>query len=599
MHTERTQVDGITTFWAPAPGPFTVSLQFRVGVADETLPTRGITHLIEHLALFASASRSDEANGFVDGDRCVLYARGERDEVLAWLRRCSEALADLPLDRVPIERRILRAEEAGRDSGGILSRLLDLRFGPTGYGLANYRELGLRWLGEEAVAAWARERFTRGNAAMWMTGEPPDGLELALPDGERLPPPRLEPLPGREGRLFHAGGTGGLGVGGLARRSSPLNAAMAIAYERLYAHLRRELGLVYEPWAGYEVLGPRHAHVLMGAECGDEQAGKVADEVWRVVNALAEHGVARDELAQYVRRFRQADDEPGAELHVLDHAVAQQLVGEEPVDRDAVARELEETQPEHVAADVARAFEHALFVVPSSVRSVAGFRELEFEWPTPVEGSVFADDQSRGGVGSVLRVGDRGVTMSAPGGTAKTMLWDQIVLVESAPADTLRLTARDGSWLEMRLSAFPETARTRVLGRVSGMPVIPTGTVEATEAVEALADRLEDDHHVAAELAALPRELGEGEVPEAVMAYRHGDERGLLALTSDRLIRWYLGTESDGEAIPREAIRRAQVRRRLLRPPVLVVEHEQPLELTVDDEEAAEALAERLSGPGD
>ena len=599
MQMERTQVDGIRTFWAPAPGPFTAALQFRVGVADETLPTRGITHLIEHLALFASATRSDEANGFVDAERCVFYARGERDEVLDWLRRCSEALAALPLDRLPTERRILRAEEAGRDGIGILSRLFELRFGAVSYGLVNYRELGLRWLGEDEVAAWARERFTTGNAALWMSGEPPDTLGLALPAGDRLPPPPVSPQPGRSGRLLQPGGSGGCAVGGVGQRSTALTVAVGVAYERLYAQLRRELGLVYEPWAGYDILGPRHANVLMGAECTDEQAARVAGEVWRVAGELSENGATREEILHYLRGFRQAKDDPSAALHALDHAAAQALLGEEPVDRDEVAREIEALESQEVAAAIGRAFEDALFVVPSNVTNVAGFREIPGDWPEPVAAlSVYVDDTERGGVGSQLRIGHSGLTIKGPDDTRMTMLWDDLVLAESAPADTLRLSARDGSWVELRLSAYPEEARRVVLGRLE-VPVIPTATVEATEAVEALAGELEDEHHVAAELAALPRELGEDEVPEAVMVYRHGDKRGLLALTSDRLIRWYLGRESDGEAIPRDAIRTAQVRRRLLRPPVLVVEHEQPLELTVDDAEAAEALVERLTASND
>jgi hypothetical protein len=598
MQTERAQVDGIPTFWAPAPGQFTAALQFRVGAADETLPFRGITHLIEHLALFASASRSDEANGFVDAERCVFYARGERDEVLDWLRRCSEALGALPLDRLATERRILRAEEAGREGVGILARLFETRFGATGYGLANYHELGLRWLGENEVAAWARERFTRGNAALWMTVEPPATLGLALPDGDRLPPPPVAPQAGRTGRLFQPGGRGGLAVGGIGERSTALTVAVGVAFERLYTQLRRELGLVYEPWAGYDILGPRHAHVLMGAECTDEQASTVAGEVWRAACELCERGATREEIHQYLRRFRQTEDDPGAPLHALDHAATQELLGEEPVDRAEVEREIEALEPQDVAAAIGRAFEDALFVVPGSVTSVEGFREVPFEWPAPETGAVYPDDKERGGVGSELRIGDRGLTVSAPGDTPMTVLWDQVVLAESTPADTLRLSARDGSWVELRLAAYSEAARRAVLDRLA-VPVIPAATIEATEAVEALTDDLEGEHHIAAELAALPRELGEHEVPEAVMAYRHGDQRGLLALTCDRLIRWYIGRESDGEAIPRDAIRTAQVRRRLLRPPVLVVEHEQPLELPVDDADAAEALVERLSASGD
>ena len=594
---ERTEVDGITTFWAPADGPFVATLKFRTGVADEPLPARGITHLVEHLALFASSSRSDEANGFVDLERCVFYARGEQDEVLGWLRRCTEALADLPLDRLATERRILRAEEGGRQNAGVLARLLDLRFGADGYGLINYRELGLRWLGADEVAGWARERFTRGNAVLWVSGEPPDGLELALPDGDRLPPPRVEPIPGREGRRFEASGTGGLAFSGLAERSTALNAAMATAYERLYSRLRRELGLVYEPWSGYEVLGPSHAHVMMGAECPDEKATLVAGEVWRLITDLAENGVTAEEIEQHRRRFRQMEEEPGARIAELDHAADQHLVGEEPVDRAAVDRELGELSAQDVAAAVTGAFENALLVVPGNVTTVAGFEPTAFEWPAPVDGVLFSDDPARGGVGSELRVGDRGLTVSSPKTDAMTIEWDQLVLVETAPADTMRFSARDGSWMEVCLAAFLNAglARERVLGHLPGITVIPTATVEATDAVEALAFRLEDEHHVAAELAALPRELGEDEVPEAIMAYRHGDHRGLLTLTSDRLIRWYLtARDSDGEAIPRDAIRRAHVRRRLLRPPVLVVEHDQPLELPVYDEKAAEALVERL-----
>ena len=49
---EQTTVDGVPTLFAPAAGPLRAGLTFRVGRADETLARSGITHLIEHLALF-------------------------------------------------------------------------------------------------------------------------------------------------------------------------------------------------------------------------------------------------------------------------------------------------------------------------------------------------------------------------------------------------------------------------------------------------------------------------------------------------------------------------------------------------------------------
>jgi hypothetical protein len=47
----RTEVDGIPCFWADLPEEFEARLSFRVGAYDETLATRGATHLIEHLAI--------------------------------------------------------------------------------------------------------------------------------------------------------------------------------------------------------------------------------------------------------------------------------------------------------------------------------------------------------------------------------------------------------------------------------------------------------------------------------------------------------------------------------------------------------------------
>jgi zinc protease len=597
---ERTDVEGIPVLWAETPGAFRAALLFRVGIADETPPKRGITHLVEHLALFGSSSRSYDANGFVDLERCVLYASGDRDDVLGWLRRCAAALADLPLDRLATERRILRAEAASAQGGGVLSRMLDLRFGGCGYGLCNYVELGLRWLGEEDVSRWARTRFNRGNAVLWMNDEPPATLDLALPDGERIPPPPVDPLPGR-GRRFVADGTGGVAVGGLGKRSTALNAALTIAHERLYQRLRVDLGLVYEPWSSYETLGPDDVHVLMGAECPDERAGRVADEVWRVVGEIAEDGVTPEEIADHHKRMARLYDEPDSVFAELDHWASHELLGAARVDTDKVLGDLDEMDPREPGRALEEAFADALYMVPAGTERVDGFERFEADRPDPVGGSAYAYEPQFYGPGYELRVGDRGVTVIRHELPPLTLLWDEIVLAEWAPADTLVLMARDGSWLELHFAAIRgEGARSDVLAHLPAGLVIPAGNLEATEALNELVERMPAEAEVAAELAALPRELGEDEVPEAVLQYRHGDHRGLLALTNERLIRWYLGTpESDGEAIPREAIRRAEVRKRLLRPPVLVVEHEKELELTVDDVEGAEDLAARLEPPAD
>ena len=166
-----------------------------------------------------------------------------------FLRLVGAALAELPADRVEVERRVLRAE-AQREDPGVVARMLDHRFGAAGFGLTNYGELGLRWLDAEDLRRWSAERFTRGNAVLWMTGEPPDDLGLELPDGPRHPLPLPEPLelelPG-----YVAEGSGGVALTGLGERSTALRVAMAVAGERLYDAVRGERGLAYAPAGGY------------------------------------------------------------------------------------------------------------------------------------------------------------------------------------------------------------------------------------------------------------------------------------------------------------------------------------------------------------
>ena len=125
---QRTERAGIPVHWVDLPGPFVAALAFRVGVADERLPQRGITHLVEHVALSTLGRREHPFNGCVDATTTVFGAEGERDEVLEFLRLVAGALRELPEASFEIERRVLRAEAEGHDPG-VVGRLLDHRFG--------------------------------------------------------------------------------------------------------------------------------------------------------------------------------------------------------------------------------------------------------------------------------------------------------------------------------------------------------------------------------------------------------------------------------------------------------------------------------------
>ena len=92
--------DGIPVLWAEAPAPFIGALMFRVGRADETLRTSGLTHLVEHLALSKFERGPYEYNGRVEVALTAFWASGEPDEVLRYLTEVAHELSDLPLERL-------------------------------------------------------------------------------------------------------------------------------------------------------------------------------------------------------------------------------------------------------------------------------------------------------------------------------------------------------------------------------------------------------------------------------------------------------------------------------------------------------------------
>src|SRR5687767_1314723 len=154
LEIERGEVAGVPLFWTgQTPAPRTAGLVFRVGFADETLPTHGITHLVEHLALFPLGRRLAEFNGVVGPHVTSFFAQGEPDELVAFLRDVSTALHALPHERVEAEKRVLLAESAGHQAS-FPDRMAWMRWGETGPGLADVRELGLRRLGAEDLDRW-------------------------------------------------------------------------------------------------------------------------------------------------------------------------------------------------------------------------------------------------------------------------------------------------------------------------------------------------------------------------------------------------------------------------------------------------------------
>src|SRR4029077_6477057 len=122
-----------------------VMLTFRVGMVDERIQTRGLTHLVEHLALDIGR-RPFEYNGSVTDSRTILWARGTPEQLVEFV---SLVCANLSPDRfdddlVAGHARVLRTEGASNRTGWI-AELKAERFGARGPGLGRWREFALHW----------------------------------------------------------------------------------------------------------------------------------------------------------------------------------------------------------------------------------------------------------------------------------------------------------------------------------------------------------------------------------------------------------------------------------------------------------------------
>ena len=360
----RTELDGVPVFCAPEEGLLRALLLFRAGKIDETLPSNGISHLVEHLTLTGVGQQPYEYNGFVEGLLTGFVVAGSPDEVVEFYQRVCAGLTQPPLERVEQEARILQTEGAGRKSGPI-DAVLAVRFGARGWGLVNYPEYGLK-LPPSAVSEWGRQLFTRENAALALTGPVPDGLRLPLATGDRRPVPPLTvpryPLP-----AWMSMNTSGVGVAMLAERSTPLLAILHIAERRAQARLRYQDAISYQVGVNYMRVNGTTAHFTLFADSLPDQAPKVRDGILAVIEELADSGPSDDDVRTELELARRSFQQPDRVITRLQAAVAAELYGAPTQRREEIIAELESVTTTELASALREAIGSAIVVVPNGV----------------------------------------------------------------------------------------------------------------------------------------------------------------------------------------------------------------------------------------
>jgi zinc protease len=357
-------IDRIPVVWTPGDGRrLSVSLAFRVGFADEPLVQRGVSHLIEHLALAGIADRLNPHNGFTGPTITSFVSQGDAGEVVAFVNDVVRSLAQLPFDRLDREASVLKAEAAQRRST-LTGTLLNMMCGNSGFGLLDAQEWALDRAVPSLVDSWRSTWFTAENAVLYVSGTPPQGFDFSpLPSGVRRPPPRIELIePVRTWMSHRAGGV--VMVAAVVPRHPLTGAGCFVLQKRLQDRLRTEEGRAYSvtvqssDWTSGDEL------VFAVADCVVEHADDVRQAIQVELARLGFEGATPDEMRELVARMERAGAEEGAPAAFAAHNQERVLLGL-PIRQWA----------EHV--------EQMKAIAPGDVARFAQFMSLRAMWAVP------------------------------------------------------------------------------------------------------------------------------------------------------------------------------------------------------------------------
>jgi hypothetical protein len=455
---QRIEIEGIPAFVAHDAIRYVGSLLFRTGRADEPLRHAGLSHLVEHLALFGLGPHQPYAfNGWVGALLTCFYATGSPDEVGGFLNAVAKSLRELPLARLKDEARVLRTE-AMANSAGPVGHLMWLRYGNTGHGTIGLPEFELNAPSPDAVSDWARSRFTAGNAALWFSGPPPKNLALGLEPGPRFETPPLAPVSDvRYPAVAHTN-PGGLGISFVAPRSDWLSVPLGIAAQRVRSKLRFERGFLYEVGMGYEPLQKDMAHACLWSACLGEHESAVRDGMLEVLEEMAESGASSEELEQQRGIYRRFQRDPEAFSDSLMAAASNELLGAPITTPGELARELDALDPSEIRRRVSAALESALLVLPPTCPSPLTRFQPYPAWSQRVAvGRSFRSAASRfpWSKGPSLVVGERGASLVISSDRAVTVDYADCAVAVLHPGEVLEIYAHDG----FRLFVQPEQWR--------------------------------------------------------------------------------------------------------------------------------------------
>ncbi len=363
---QRVDVDGVPVFWRQGPEPLTATLLFRVGRRDETFLQGDITHLVEHLVMRAKGRTHLDCNATVDLSTTSFTATGRPEAVQEFLRSVCRSIRDLPVDSIEVEKSVLQREE-GWAAHPLECAALLARYGARDLGLAGLDEPALRGLTVEQVREWLARYFVAENAALALTGTPPEGLSLELPAGKRNERPAVVHRPINLPAWTE--GPDGVAVTFLATYSQALMAGLRIALVRMVDELRDVRGDTYEVDFLVGSVDPSDdmVHVTFYADPDERRAPSVATEILETLERLARQGPTPDELQHDTAGAVEAFGDPRTVEGSVRAAAGAYLVGRPHESDDDILEQQRALTPAAVASALSPLGRTALVVVPEDV----------------------------------------------------------------------------------------------------------------------------------------------------------------------------------------------------------------------------------------
>lgn len=316
------ELNGVPYIRTDGLGDPHVALRFRVGMADEPLEHRGITHMLEHVVLHQFRDSHLQFNGTTGISLTSFYCLGGPKSATPFLEGILDAVASrFEADQVAHESQVLKAEAATRSTSPE-DLLLRERFGADGYGSASFPEYWLDQANPDELHEWSRRFFNASNCTLIVHGPELPNIDFSqLPDGSFQPTPEVKANRNETGFYIRTPGPV-LGLGCI-ERSTAASAAASHLGMRLQSKIRFGAGDAYAPFAAYDPISDSHALLAFGSDFGDGNPGPVAVAVMDTIDELIDTGPTDEEVDRLRLRLEAAEETTQIRRITFDSAAEQ------------------------------------------------------------------------------------------------------------------------------------------------------------------------------------------------------------------------------------------------------------------------------------